>query len=63
MRCVGWGKALIEISISPFFSMQLDPNLSSDVCFRRYFGVLFILVGCLILWRVGPSFLLEAEEL
>mmetsp|Transcript_24517 Transcript_24517/g.54564 ORF Transcript_24517/g.54564 Transcript_24517/m.54564 type:complete len:235 (+) Transcript_24517:233-937(+) len=30
--------ALIEISISPFFSM--------------YFGVLFILVGCLILWRV-----------
>lgn len=31
--------ALIEISISPFFSM--------------YFGVLFILVGCLILWRVA----------
>lgn len=30
--------ALIEISISPFFS--------------TYFGVLFILVGCLILWRV-----------
>eukprot|EP00747_Dinoflagellata_sp_TGD_P166880 gnl/TRDRNA2_/TRDRNA2_190371_c0_seq1.p1 gnl/TRDRNA2_/TRDRNA2_190371_c0~~gnl/TRDRNA2_/TRDRNA2_190371_c0_seq1.p1 ORF type:complete len:239 (-),score=40.70 gnl/TRDRNA2_/TRDRNA2_190371_c0_seq1:94-810(-) len=30
--------ALIEISISPFFSM--------------YFGILFILVGCLILWRV-----------
>lgn len=30
--------ALIEISISPFFSM--------------YFGVLFIVVGCLILWRV-----------
>lgn len=30
--------ALVEISISPFFSM--------------YFGVLFILVGCLILWRV-----------
>lgn len=30
--------ALIEISISPFFSM--------------YFGILFILVGCLIMWRV-----------
>jgi len=30
--------ALIEISISPFFSM--------------YFGGLFILVGCLIMWRV-----------
>merc|ERR1719453_1974185 len=30
--------ALIEISISPFFSM--------------YFGILFVLVGCLILWRV-----------
>merc|ERR1719230_2043818 len=30
--------ALIEISISPFFSM--------------YFGVLFIIVGGLILWRV-----------
>lgn len=30
--------ALIEISISPFFSM--------------YFGILFTLVGCLILWRV-----------
>eukprot|EP00928_Gymnodinium_smaydae_P086319 TRINITY_DN7034_c1_g3_i1.p1 TRINITY_DN7034_c1_g3~~TRINITY_DN7034_c1_g3_i1.p1 ORF type:complete len:236 (+),score=53.13 TRINITY_DN7034_c1_g3_i1:151-858(+) len=30
--------ALIEISISPFFSM--------------YFGILFIIVGCLIMWRV-----------
>jgi len=30
--------ALIEISISPFFSM--------------YFGILFTLVGCLIMWRV-----------
>eukprot|EP00811_Abedinium_folium_P009098 NODE_18409_length_894_cov_7.049544.p1 GENE.NODE_18409_length_894_cov_7.049544~~NODE_18409_length_894_cov_7.049544.p1 ORF type:complete len:238 (+),score=74.79 NODE_18409_length_894_cov_7.049544:94-807(+) len=30
--------ALIEISISPFFSL--------------YFGVIFVLVGCLILWRI-----------
>jgi hypothetical protein len=37
--------ALIEISISPFFSM--------------YFGVLFTLVGCLIMWRVLSH---EAED-
>merc|ERR1712217_218325 len=49
---MGVNLALVEISISPFFS--------------TYFGILFILVGCLILWRVlshDPGELKQVKKL
>lgn len=37
---------LAEISISPFFSLVRD---------MQYFGVLFIVVGCVMIWRLSQK--------